>query len=105
MEEWAIVSINGVQHQVNLNDEVIADRLEGKKGKKLAFDQVLLVVDGAKITIGQPTIKGASVKAEIIEQFKGKKIRVATYKAKSRYRRVKGFRPHLTRLKITQITV
>jgi len=65
----------------------------------------LLLVDGEKANIGQPLIKNAQVKAKILDQFKGKKIRVATYKAKSRYRRVKGSRPQLTKIKIEKITV
>ena len=78
-------------------------RLDGKEGGAIRFDQVLLLVDGDKVTIGRPLVKGAVVKAKIIEQFKGKKVRVATYKAKSRYRRVLGHRKHLTKLQVQTI--
>lgn len=60
-------------------------------------------MDDKKVKIGQPLIKGASVEVEIFDQIKGEKIRVATFKAKARYRKVKGFRPLLTRVKILSI--
>lgn len=79
------------------------DKIDGEKGQAVVFNEVLLLVDGKKVKIGQPLVKGAKVEAQIVDQVKGKKIRVATFKAKSRYRRVKGFRPLLTRVKILSI--
>lgn len=104
MSKFAIVKIGGFQHKVAEGDELEVGKIEGKKGGSLVFNQVLLLVDGEKVKVGQPLVKGAQIKAKIAEQFKGKKIRVATYKAKSRYRRVKGFRPQLTKVKIEKIT-
>ncbi|OGV89706.1 50S ribosomal protein L21, partial [Microgenomates group bacterium RBG_19FT_COMBO_39_10] len=72
---------------------------------KIIFDKILLLVDEKKKLLGQPLVKGVKVTAEIIEQFKDKKIRVATYKAKSRYRKVKGHRSQLTRIKISKISL
>ena len=74
----------------------------GKKQIRFFFNEVLLVKD-KKLSIGKPQLK-AKVKAEIVEQFKDKKIRVATYKAKSRYRRVIGHRHQKTKVKILKIT-
>lgn len=103
MGKFVVADINGSQQKVSEDEEIVVDKIDGKKGQKLTFDQVLLLVDRDKIKIGQPHVKGASVEAKILSQFKGKKIRVATYKAKSRYRRVLGFRPQLTRLKIEKV--
>jgi len=102
--KYAVVEINGSQYKVAEGEELDVDKIEGKKGKKLSFDKVLLMVDEKKRKIGNPLVKGAKVTAEILEQFKGKKIRVATYKAKSRYRRVIGHRSQLTKIKIKKIT-
>ena len=102
--KYAVIQINGRQHRVSEGEELAVDKIEGKKGKKLTFDQVLLIVDGKKRQIGNPLVKKAKVTGEIIDQFKDKKIRVATYKAKSRYRRVKGHRTHLTKIKIKKIS-
>jgi len=103
MKKYAVVKIGGSQYKVAEGDEIAVDKIDGEKGKSLNFEEVLLLVDEKRVTIGQPLVKNAKIKAEIVDQFKGKKIRVATYKAKSRYRRVKGFRPLLTRVKILSI--
>lgn len=101
--KYAVVKIGGSQYKVAEGDEIAVDKIDGEKGKSLTFEEVLLFVDEKRVTIGQPLVKNAKIKAKIVNQFKGKKIRVATYKAKSRYRRVKGFRPLLTRVKILSI--
>lgn len=101
--KYAIVKISGTQQRIAEGEVLTVSQLEGQKGRKLVLDEVLLVADGDKIKIGEPLVKGARVEAEIVAQVKGKKMRVATYKAKARYRRVKGFRPHLTRVKILSI--
>ena len=103
MSKFTVIKIGSSQYKAAEGDEIDVDKIEGKKGNKLTFNQVLLLVDGEKISVGQPLVKGVQIEAKILEQFKGKKIRVATYKAKSRYRRVKGFRPLLTKIKIEKI--
>lgn len=103
--KYAVVEINGSQYKVVEGEELAVDKIGSEKGKKLTFDKVLLIVDEKKRQIGNPLVKRAKVTAEILEQFKDKKIRVATYKAKSRYRRVIGHRSQLTRIKINKITV
>jgi len=102
--KYAIVDFKGHQIPVKEGQTIDVDRIEGKEGDQIDLDQVLLIAN-KNITIGQPTVTNASVKATIVEHFKGKKIRVATYKAKSRYRRVKGFRPLLTKIKIDKIEI
>ena len=103
MKKYAVVKIGGSQYKVAEGDEIAVDKIDGEKGKSLTLEEVLLFVDEKKVAIGQPLVKNAKIKAEIVDQLKGKKIRVATYKAKSRYRRVKGFRSLLTRVKILSI--
>ncbi|MFH1840779.1 MAG: 50S ribosomal protein L21 [Candidatus Shapirobacteria bacterium] len=103
MVKMAVVKIGASQYKVTPDQEVTVDKLAGDKGQKLVLDQVLLIEDEGKITLGQPLVAGARVQAVIEEHFKGKKIRVSTFKAKSRYRKVKGFRAQLTRLKIEAI--
>ncbi|KUK83806.1 MAG: ribosomal protein L21 [Microgenomates bacterium 39_6] len=102
MKKFAIVEIAGHQYQVEKNDEILVSNLNGKAGKKIKLDKVLLFANG-KVEIGQPYLKNKTVEAEIIENLKGEKVKIATYKAKSRYRRRKGFRPLLTKLKIKEI--
>lgn len=102
--KYAVVEISGHQYKIAEGEEFDVDKIEGEKGKKLTFDKVLLLVDEKKISLGKPLVKKAKVIAKIVDQFKGKKIRVATYKAKSRYRRVIGHRSQLTKIKVEKIT-
>lgn len=99
----AVVKIGSSQYLVQPGQELLIDHQEKTKGNSL-FDQVLLVVDEGKIQVGQPYVPGFKITAQVLGESKGKKIRVATYKAKSRYRKVKGFRPQYTRIKIEKIS-
>jgi len=104
MKKFAVVQIGGFQYRVEEGQEFEVPKVEGKKGKKLVLDKVLLFSNGKKLKIGRPLVKGGQIEAEVVDQIKGEKIRVATYKAKSRYRRVKGFRPQLTRLRVVKFS-
>ncbi len=101
--KYAIIKTGGKQYRVSEGDEIEIEKIDTPEGKVVTFAEVLLLVDNKKIKIGQPQAKGARVKAKVLSHFKGQKIRVATYKAKSRYRRVKGHRQQLTRVKILSI--
>ncbi len=103
--KFVVFKAGGKQYKVSEGDTIKLPKIKGSKKAKLSFDQVLLIVDGEKINLGQPLVKGAKVKAEIIDQIKAKKIRVARFKAKSRYRKVKGHKTHLTVVKINKIEV
>jgi len=92
------------QYKVRVGDKIILDKLQAPSdGKNFTFNQVLLLVNDGRITLGKPTIKGAKVLAKLIENKKGEKIRVRKYKAKVRYRRGMGFRPQLSLIQIEKI--
>jgi large subunit ribosomal protein L21 len=101
---FAIVKISGKQHRVEKGDILSVAKLEVKDGEMLTFDEVLLVSDDKKTTIGTPTVTGAVVKATVITGLeKGEKLNVRRYKHKVRSRRSIGFRPKLTKLEIVSI--
>lgn len=101
---YAIIKAAGSQHQVHEGEEINFFHLSGKTvGDRVEFSDVLLVRQAEGVAIGSPIIAGARVEGSVLDHHKGKKIRVATYKAKSRYRRVKGHRDQLTRVKIERI--
>jgi len=104
MTKFAVVKIGGHQYKVTEGEEIEVSKIEGEKGRVLNLEEALLLVDGEKVKIGQPQVKGAKVEVEIIGQKRGEKIRVAKYKAKTGYRRVRGFRPFLTKLRIKNIS-
>lgn len=101
--KYAVIKANGKQFKVQEGDLIKLDKLKGKPKDKLTFDEVLLVIDKEKATIGQPLVKNHKVSAVIVEQKKDKKIRVARFKAKSKYRKVTGHRSSITLVKITKI--
>lgn len=100
--DWAVVKIGGKQFKVSQGDTIEVEKLSNTE-KKVKFEEVLLASLGGKVKVGTPTVKGARVTAIVLENKKGKKIRVSKFKAKSRYRRTAGFRPHLSLLKIEKI--
>jgi len=101
---YAIVSINGNQTKVTPDEVLEVPALVGEPGAKLTFDKVLLVGNGDKISVGRPDIKGASVAVEIMEHLRGPKLRIFKFKRRRDYRRRKGHRDSLTRIRVTAIT-
>lgn len=100
--DYAVVKIGGKQFKVSQDDTLEVEKLSNSE-KKVEFEEVLLASLDGRIRVGTPTVKGAKVTATVLENKKGEKIRVSKFKAKSRYRRTAGFRPHLTVLKIDKI--
>ena len=98
----AVVKISGKQYIVSEKESLLVDLLpEGTK--ELTLD-ALLVIDGDKTKVGTPTVKGAVVKAKVVEaEVKGDKIRVIRYKAKKRVHKENGHRQKYSRIDITSI--
>lgn len=105
MSQYAIIQLQGKQYRVTKGDTLVIDRLPAAEKAKLEVTDILLVADGEKITIGQPTIAKAKVTLSVQSHDRGDKIRVAKYKAKSRYRRVKGHRQALSTVVVEKISV
>ncbi len=104
MMKYAVVKISGHQYKVSEGTELAVDRLPQAEGKEIELEEVLLLVDDGQTKIGQPHVDKAKIKAKILKNIRGEKIRVARFRAKSRYRKVKGFRAALTNIKIEKIT-
>ncbi len=101
---YAIVNIAGIQTRVTPDEVLNVALLSGEPGASLKFDQVLLLGDGDKISVGRPNVKGASVSAEIVEHFRGDKLRIFKFKRRRAYRRRRGYRSELTRIRVTAIS-
>ena len=98
----AVVKISGKQYIVSEKESLLVDFLpEGTK--ELTLD-ALLVIDGDKTKVGTPTVKGAVVKAKVVEEeVKGDKVRVIRYKSKKRVHKETGHRQKYTKIQITSI--
>ena len=100
---YAIIETCGKQYKVSEGDVVFFEKLEAEEGKKVKFDNVILVSDGKKVEVGTPYVKGAKVEGKVIAHGKAKKIIVFKYKAKKNYRRKQGHRQPFTKVEITSI--
>ena len=100
---YAIVEIAGQQFKVEKGRTLYTHRLEGEANAELVFDKVLLVDNGGTISVGAPTVEGASVKATIIEHLKGEKVIVFKKKRRKGYVKKNGHRQYLTKIQIDEI--
>ena len=101
--KYAIVESGGKQYKAVEGESIAVDRLPVEAGKGYKLEQVLLLVDGSKITVGSPNVKGVSIKAKVLEHFKGEKTINFHYKPKKRIRQKTGHRQNYTRLSIEKI--
>lgn len=101
--QYAIIQLLGKQHKVTVGETFVVDRLDQEVGKTFDVKDVLLVAEGDDVKIGTPTVDKAVVSLKVVEHGKGDKIRVATYKAKSKYRKVKGHRQHQSTVEVVKI--
>lgn len=101
---YAIILTGGKQIKAEVGQTIYTEKIEGEKETEVTFDKVLYV-EGEKTLVGTPFVEGASVKATIVKQGRGKKIRVLRYKAKSNLRVLRGHRQPFTALKIEAINL
>ena len=100
---YAIVESGGRQYRAEEGHSFSVEKLPYEVGDQIELSNVFLLANDEDVQVGQPTVTGASVKATVIEQYRGKKIFVWKYKPKKRYRRRKGHRQSYTRLRVDEI--
>ena len=104
MSKMAVIKTGGKQYLVKEGDMLSVEKLSLKsKDGKISFDEVLLVDDGKGTKVGDPSIKGTKVTAEIMDEGRGRKVTVIRYRAKSRYFKKKGHRQPFSKVKIVSI--
>jgi len=102
---YAIVETGGKQYLVQREQIIDVERLPAQVGEEVALDKVLLVAHDGEVTVGQPTVEGARVRATVLRHDRARKIIVFKFKRRRRYRRKAGHRQHFTRLRIEEIIV
>jgi len=100
---YAVIKTGGKQYRVKAGDVLVVEKLDGEPGAKVAFDQVLMVGEGEAVTLGAPTIAGASVSATLIETRRGEKIKIFKKKRRQGYRRTGGHRQTESVLRVTAV--
>ena len=102
---YAIIRSGGRQYRAEVGATIDVEKLPVDENASIVIDDVLLVGNGDDTIIGQPRVEGATVKATVVKQFRGKKIIVFRYRHRNSYRRKTGHRQYYTRLHIDEIMI
>jgi large subunit ribosomal protein L21 len=100
---YAVIKTGGKQYRVQAGDMLIVEKLDGEPGAHVAFDQVLMLGDGAGVTVGAPLVEGAVVSGTLVETRKGEKIKVFKKIRRQGYRRTTGHRQVESVVRVTAI--
>jgi len=100
---YAVIQTGGKQYKVKRGEEVRVEKLAGKVGDEVYFDDVLLVSKEDKVTVGSHVLENARVSAKITRHGRGPKIVIFKYKRRKGYRKKQGHRQDFTGVKITEI--
>ncbi|HEU19364.1 MAG TPA: 50S ribosomal protein L21 [Deltaproteobacteria bacterium] len=102
---YAVIKTGGKQYRVSEGNILEIEKIDGKQGDVVSFDDVLMVSKNGDVKIGRPVIEGAKVTGEIVTQTKGPKITVFKMKRRKGFRKKTGHRQQLTVLKIKGISM
>jgi len=100
---YAIIEVGAKQYQIKKGDVIEVEKLATAEGKEVTFNKVLLLSKEKKVEVGEPYLKGISVKAEVVKQMQGPKVDSYKYRRRKSSHWSKGHRQQLTRLKIKEI--
>ncbi|MDO5652324.1 MAG: 50S ribosomal protein L21 [Moraxella sp.] len=100
---YAVIKSGGKQHRVSVGETLKVELLKVETGSNIKVEDVLMVVNGADVKIGQPVVAGASVEAEVVTHGRGKKVRIVKHRRRKHYHKEQGHRQWYTELKITAI--
>ncbi|MEJ6564804.1 MAG: 50S ribosomal protein L21 [Burkholderiales bacterium] len=101
---YAVIKTGGKQYKVATGEKLKIETLGAEVGENIALDQVLMVVDGANVSIGTPTLAGASVAATVLGHGRGKKVKIFKLRRRKHYKRQQGHRQNFTEVVIGDIT-
>jgi len=101
---YAVILTGGKQYRVKEGDVLAVEKLDLEPGRKAQFDRVLLVEDGETVQVGTPVLDDAMVLGLVLENFKDEKVLVFKKKRRKQFRRTRGHRQQLTKIRITKIT-
>ncbi len=100
---YAVIASGGKQYRVAVGQVIKLEKLQEAAGDVVDFNEVLMVVDGEKRTVGQPTVEGAKVKAVVVDQSRAKKVKILKFKRRKHHMKRMGHRQHITTVKIETI--
>ena len=101
----ATILASGTQLRVKQGDILDVDRVKAEPGSSIVYEDVLLVEDGEEVSVGTPSVENAKVSAEVLGHYRGKKVKVFKMRRRKKYRRTRGHRSELSKIRITEIEV
>ena len=101
---YAVIKTGGKQYKVSAGEKLKIESLGVEVGEQVTLDQVLMVVDGANVSIGSPTVAGAKVEATVLSHGRGKKVKIFKLRRRKHYKRQQGHRQNYTEVVIGDIT-
>ena len=101
---YAVIKTGGKQYKVATGEKLKVESLSVEVGEQVTLDQVLMVVDGANVSVGSPTVAGAKVEATVLSHGRGKKVKIFKLRRRKHYKRQQGHRQNFTEVVIGDIT-
>ncbi len=102
---YAVIKTGGKQYRVSSGEKVKIEQLTADVGSQITIDQVLMVADGDKISIGKPLVEGAKVQATVVNHGRGDKVRIFKLRRRKHYKKQQGHRQNYTEIQVDQISV
>jgi len=100
---YAVVKTGGKQYRVSAGTKIKVEQLPAEVGSEVTLDQVLMIAEDGSVKLGTPLLSGATVKAKVLSQGRGDKIRIFKMRRRKHYRKTQGHRQNFTELEITGI--
>lgn len=101
---YAVIKTGGKQYRIKVGEKLKVEQLDVEQGNELVIDQVLMVADGDKVSMGTPLVEGATVSATVLGQGRHDKIRVFKMRRRKHYQKHQGHRQNYTEIQITGIS-
>ncbi|MBM3373406.1 MAG: 50S ribosomal protein L21 [Betaproteobacteria bacterium] len=100
---YAVVKTGGKQYRVSAGTKIKVEQLPAEVGSEVTLDQVLMIANEGEVKLGSPLLSGAAVKAKVLSQGRGDKVRIFKMRRRKHYRKTQGHRQNFTELEITGI--
>jgi large subunit ribosomal protein L21 len=101
---YAVIKTGGKQYRVSAGEKVRIETIEAEVGAEVVLDQVLMVGEGDKVSVGKPLIAGAAVKATVVSHGRGEKVRIFKHRRRKHYKKQAGHRQNYTEIQISGIS-
>jgi len=101
---YAVISTGGKQYRVSSGEKLKIEQLPAQVGSQVVIDQVLMVADGDKVSIGTPLVQGAKVEATVVGHGRGDKVRIFKLRRRKNSKRQAGHRQNYTEIQIDKIS-